>query len=426
MKMKPYWGCLAGLLLLSTTLAGAQQPTAFHAGIGRVDITPKPHPANFGGVHDPLSARALVFDNGQSRAAVVVLDLVAVPEPIWRSLSERLAREANVPAANLMLAATHTHESPFPSGIGRPDGAPDPYLKTVEDGVVQAVRQATDHLQPARVGAGAGKAYVNVNRDDVSANANLGANWDEPSDKAVSVVKVETLAGEPLAILSNYAVHGVVMWRSNTMDGKMAISADLPGATNRFVDDHYGGNALSLWTSGAAGDQNPIQMARYQVLQPDGKRGEVDMEAAGYRLMEALGNNLGEQVIRTANAIQAKQTTGALGGYQKVVTCPAKPGQDGKEQPPIAIRLSRLQIGDVNLVGVSGEVVTRVKDRFAALFPGDAKPIMVTLANGYSGYIPDDASYPRKTFQVNSSRLQPGHAESAVVNGLKELMDAKK
>jgi len=40
-----------------------------------------------------------------------------------------------------------------------------------------------------------------------------------------------------------------------------------------------------------------------------------------------------------------------------------------------------------------------------------------------SGYIPDDASFGKNTFEVLSSRLQPGCAEAAIVNGILTLID---
>ena len=49
--------------------------------------------------------------------------------------------------------------------------------------------------------------------------------------------------------------------------------------------------------------------------------------------------------------------------------------------------------------------------------------MMITHANPSEdmiGYIPDDASYPLRTFEVVHSQLKPGCAE-AVVNGLLEL-----
>jgi hypothetical protein len=52
--------------------------------------------------------------------------------------------------------------------------------------------------------------------------------------------------------------------------------------------------------------------------------------------------------------------------------------------------------------------------------------MLVTLANGAanSGYIPNDTSFGAYTFQVLGSRLRPGYAESAIVNGLLDLTQA--
>jgi len=49
----------------------------------------------------------------------------------------------------------------------------------------------------------------------------------------------------------------------------------------------------------------------------------------------------------------------------------------------------------------------------------------VTLTNGTanSGYVPHDAAFGYNTFEVLSSRLQPGCAENSIVKGLLELMD---
>ena len=43
-----------------------------------------------------------------------------------------------------------------------------------------------------------------------------------------------------------------------------------------------------------------------------------------------------------------------------------------------------------------------------------------------SGYIPNDAAFGYQTFEVLSSRLKPGCAESAIVNGLLDLRDEAK
>jgi neutral ceramidase len=98
----------------------------------------------------------------------------------------------------------------------------------------------------------------------------------------VWVVKFETMSGDPIAILMNYAVHAVVLGPENTL-----VTGDLPGAAERYVEQYYDDKVFALWTIGAAGDQNPKYMSWYRMK---------DREP-GYPLMEALGQIVGEEVV---------------------------------------------------------------------------------------------------------------------------------
>ena len=87
------------------------------------------------------------------------------------------------------------------------------------------------------------------------------------------------------------------------------------------------------------------------------------------------------------------------------------------------IRLGVLRIGDVALASVDAEIYSAIGNRLKAQSPM-ANTVMVTLANGManSGYIPDDASFGAYTFQVLSSHLKPGCAETAIDSGLMTLI----
>ena len=92
---------------------------------------------------------------------------------------------------------------------------------------------------------------------------------------------------------------------------------------------------------------------------------------------------------------------------------------------PVEIRLSLLKIGDTVIGGVDGEVFTAIAQRFKAESPYK-HTMMATLTNGMarSGYIPSDEAFGYNTFEVLGSRLKPGCAESAIVNGLLDLIEA--
>ena len=124
-------------------------------------------------------------------------------------------------------------------------------------------------------------------------------------------------------------------------------------------------------------------------------------------------------------------------GGQKTIQCPGRErtnqgraGFEGtyKDAGPVALRLGLLAVGDVMIGAVNAEVFNPIGQRLKRESPYKAT-MMATLTNGSarSGYIPDDASYAKYTFEVLSSRLKPGCAESAIVGGLLDLMaDSRK
>ncbi len=213
------------------------------------------------------------------------------------------------------------------------------------------------------------------------------------------------------------------------------ISGDLAGATSRFVEQYYAGKladgprsdggillrrkpeeagsgVVAIWTSGAAGDQNPISMS--------GK---------DFTMVDALGKILGEETVRVANGIRASPQA-RIQGAQKVVRCPGRKVEAGprprkeykfEDAEPVEIRLSVLTLGEIALAGVSGEVLTPIYLHLKRQSPV-RQTIMVTHANGSSGYIPNDAAFDQISYEITTSRLKPGCAENAIVNGLVGLM----
>lgn len=122
----------------------------------------------------------------------------------------------------------------------------------------------------------------------------------------------------------------------------------------------------------------------------------------------------------------------SLGGASKTVTCPGRrrtnEGRAGfpgtyEDAAAVPIALSLLRIGDVVIGGVNAEVFNPIAVRFKAEAPV-RNAMMATLTNGMapSGYIPHDAAYGQYTFEVLSSRLKPGCAEDAIVDGLLDLL----
>src|SRR5690348_10199061 len=174
----------------------AAEAGTLRSGAAKVDITPAADAAlpmsgygnrtgGFQGIHDHVYARAIVLSDGERTAAIVAWELIGVPNAVWEELSPRIARETGIAPEYLLLAAVHDHAAPAPFGMYGNDAPKSAaYTKQVEDATVEAVRKAKEDLQPAKIGFGTGRAYVNINRREYSPDTGwwLGYNPDGPSD----------------------------------------------------------------------------------------------------------------------------------------------------------------------------------------------------------------------------------------------------
>jgi hypothetical protein len=396
------------------------------------------------GILDHIYARAIVIDNGATTAALVAVDTGAIGSQLWRTVSQRIEKELGIPAQNLILTPTHTHSA---SG------------GTAEQ-VFNAIKEAKEKLQPARIGYGTGVSYINVQRNIIDSKTRKwweGANYDGPSDKTVAVIKFETTNGEPIAVYYNYACHAVVTGNTDMLSG------DWPGAASRYIEDSFDDKIVALFSVGAQGDQNPIYFqqtfdlreirikdyaARGQDISnamPPGGQGLNKQDPAVKKLLDqqkqmilSMGQFMGEEVKRAMREMDPARmaTGGKIIAAQKMISFPGRDriGQgraavEGqyRDGADVQLRLSLLMIDDVALGGGNAEIFTMISERFKRESP-IGRSIFVSMANGSanSGYIPDDASYGQQTFEVLSSRCKPGYAESAIVNGLLDLIsDAK-
>lgn len=320
---------------------------------------------------------------------------------------------------------------------------------------MDAVRQAKAKLQPGRVGFSTGNSYLNVNRDAIDAETHLwtqAPNLEGSSDKTVAVVEFLAPNGEPIAVYMDYAMHPV----NGFLTG--ITSADFAGAASRYVEQAFDDKMVAVFVQGASGDQNPLYlragtnamasrggvpitgyvMTREPVEAPirDGKvkAGPLDPKVRDEleRVMDSEGVLLGEEVIRVITNVKRLEANPSIAAEQKMVTCPgrkrtdtAREGTPGsyEEGNPVDIRLGVLRIGNIALASVDGEVYSEIALRLKRESPM-ANTVMVTLANGManSGYIPNDTAFGALTFQVLGSRLKPGCAETAIVDGLTELI----
>lgn len=429
------------LLIAMVPCGGYAQNTAFpfKAGAARVDITPAQLPKNMEGILDRIYARAIVIDNGTASAALVSADTGMLGEQVWKTVSQRIEKELGIPAQNLIMNPTHTH-----SAFGG-----------TADQIFNAIKAAREKLRPARIAYGTGVSYVNVNRNIIDRKTNKwweGPNYDGPSDKTVAVIKFESADGEPIAVYYNYACHAVVTGNTDMLSG------DYPGAASRYIEDSFDDRIVAVFSTGAQGDQNPIYFqqtfdlrdirikdyaARGQDISnamPPGGQGLNKKDPAVKKLLDqqkqmilSMGQFLGEEVKRVMREMTRTSTGGRIFAAQKTASFPGRnrldQGRAGIEAkyadgPDVQLRLSLLMIDDIAIGACNSEVFSLIAQRFKRESPV-GRSIFVSMANGSanSGYIPNDAAFGYQTFEVLSSRCKPGYAESAIVNGLLDLIE---
>jgi len=412
-------------------------------GAAKLNITPTIEElgANSLGIHDSIYIRAIVIDNGVTRAALVTV-AGNQSEQSWKASTERMEKELGIPAKNVMLSSTHSHS------VGR--------ITKQDEKIFTAVSKAVAKLQPATISWGKGVSYINVKRDMIDPVKRTwweGPNYDGKSDHNVYVITLKALDGTPIAVYYNYAMHAVGMGQYDM------VSGDVPGSTSRYIEDSYNNKIVAVWSEGASGDQNPIYFQQTFDLRdiriadyakrgvdisnamPGGGTGLDRKNPVVQRLMKeqelvcnAMGVMLGEEVkhvirdpyVRPADKIEIKAA-------QEVIKLPGRrrtnQGRGGIEgtyvdSDSVTIRIGVLMLGDIALGFTSGETYNPIAAEFIKESPY-ARTMMVTVANGSAstGYIPDDASFGQNVFEVLSSRLKPGYAERGIIDGILGLMD---
>jgi hypothetical protein len=225
------------------------------AGIAKCDITTENKLVK---VIDPLYAKALALDDGDTQIVILTLDCVAIggicdiSDDFVAALRTRIEKELKLPGANVLINASHTHP-------------PDPILceeDVLLDRTFNVVREAMENLTPATVGVGKGR------EDRITMNRTLrmkdGSQWtvrhsnpsppDEdveslgPHDPDIGVIRVDRADGTPLACVYNFAGH--MLWG----DCHGSVTANFTGVASGVIERTLGHGALALFIQGAAGD----------------------------------------------------------------------------------------------------------------------------------------------------------------------------
>jgi len=397
------------------------------AGAARIDVTPEQPVVLAGyasrtnlstGVHDPLSARALAFEQDGRRLVLVSLDNLGFYNDTAEPLRQAILEKCHLEPSELFLCAIHTHSAPLltlAAAKGHPNNVA--YTKALAGKLAQVVRTALDRLAAAEIGVGSGSSPVGVSRREVVQAADgktrvvLGRNPSVLTDREVQVLKVESIGeDQPAALLFAYATHSTSLGPKNYQ-----VSGDIHGLAAQFLEQYCGGDLVAPEFAGASGNIDPW----VRVL-PGFKsdKGWVPETV----LMSTL---LAEEVAHVEEGIHPAETNCPIKTAWKTIQLPAKPkgesGESADGTTPIAISVARL--GGIAFVGLGGEVFNELGAAIKSASP--FRPTFIlTHCNGAAGYVPTRPSYAEGGYEVQSSSFAPGGGEQLAdeaVRMLKEL-----
>ena len=370
----------------------------FEVGLARADITPErpvlmsgypllqPPPevdmrgyvgrnGDAIGMADPLYAKVFVARLDAVQVAIVALDLILVSLEFTQSVREQVEARTGIPAANVLLACSHTHSAPEVCTFWGGDDFTD-IQQYVREAIVAGVEKAASQMVEATIGYGSGDvSEFTINRRDPALDA----------DSELSVIRLDA-GGRPLGMLYNFACHALVLDYRNHL-----WSADFPGYASPVIENALGEGLLALFLNGAAGDINPVRFP-YQPKQniyDEMYKENYPVFWGSFDEVERFGMGVGGAVLRVAAGIE----TGVCSGLG-VATVPLTLPLQSREQLESHCRfmnystegtqkildtkafnteVQALRLGDAVLVAIPGEpysaVGTNIKQNVQGLLP---------------------------------------------------------
>jgi neutral ceramidase len=403
-------------------------------------------------LHDDLTARALVLDNGSAKIALVVLDLFAAKKDWLGEIKHQISGFTKIPMANIAISCTHTHSAVATVDMFQTNADAN-YMKWAAPRVADCVRTAVQRLTPVRIGWAVGReervvfnrryfmvpAVKSVNPfgelDRVRMNPGEGnkavvrpAGPIDPEVAVLAVQKKSNPDGQPLAVYASYSLNYV--GRNPGTD----ISADYFGVVAGMLHDKLNAPRLdprqpfvAMLANGCSGDINNIDVRRH-LEQPypyhqifsvaeivasavDAAYRRVQFHdwvplAVADRMLELGVRRPSAQEVSTARELLQRAPQGPLRAVEEIYA---------REtvllaQWPATIRtpVQAIRIGEMAIALLPGMPFCQIGLNIKAKSPFKMT-MMVGAANDHVGYVPTEEAHSLggyETWRAKSSFLE--------------------
>jgi hypothetical protein len=455
------------LFLLLLFIPCSLQAADLKAGAYAQDVTPEKFPISVNGgfadrkatsAHDPLHARCLVLDDGTTKLAIVVVDSCMIPRELMDAAKSLAEKSTGIPAANILISATHTHTAPTVAGVFQSD--PDAeYVKFLTRKIADGIEKAHKNLAPAKIAWGVAEEQKQVfNRrwkmkPGVKNLDPFGGDTDKvkmnpprmspdllepagPTDPRVTVLSVCTADDKPLALFANYSLHYV---------GDLPpLSADYFGVFANSVGAKLkaGKEFVGILSNGTSGDVNNINFKAEAVKTQPGDRCRLVADAVATAAVKAVEKeeyatrgrlkSVVKEIelgVRKPTAEELKRAEGILERakgrelkgpeevYARETTLIAK------YPDKMRVLLQVMVIDGCAIAAIPCETFTEIGLRVKKSSPFKTTCV-VSLANGYFGYLPTPEQHALggyETWRARSSFLEVD-ASTKIEKAVGELM----
>jgi hypothetical protein len=437
------------LALLTLTVQVSGQTTALRVGVSAVSITPPTGTPLAGyyelrgstGTLDEIYSKAIVVEQDGVKVAIVICDLLSLPRQTVVAARKLIEQQTGLPAASVMIAATHQHTGPVVARESARDqldgGASEAGLRYTESLpalIARSVAEANRTLAPARLSAALGREEnISFNRRFVMRDGTVSWNPRKrhpdivkpagPIDPDVGVLYFDTAQAGPVAAFVNFALH------PDTTGGTQ-VSADYPGALGRLLAEYKGAEMLTIFANGACGNINHrnIQWDDPQKGVAETRRIATVLAGAVFKAWYSLRPvNIGPLRVRSETVrlplpkvtgddiTKAKQAVARLNDPRTAFLEKVKAFQvldvAERRSKPLEVEVQVITLGDsLAWVSLPGEIFVELGLAIKKASPF-ANTMIVELANGSIGYVPNRSAYREGNYEVVSARCAEGSGE---------------
>ncbi len=434
MRRATFPAVLIAVLFLCISSLNAAEP--LRAGAATSNITPAIGTKIIGGfmpfpsshVNDELHARCLVLDDGQTKLAFVVCDLLGIQRTVSDEARKLIAERTKIPLENVLISATHTHSAA--SAIGsdhlKQSETLDEYQAFVARRIADGVTRANNNLRSAELAFGTVDIPEHVfNRrwtmkpgtmpenpfgttdlakmNPPAGSPNLVAPAG-PTDPTVAIIAVREPNGPMISVFATYSLHYV------GGEGPGHVSADYYGFFCRAMEKFYRDESpatpfVALLANGTSGDINNINFVTPRPAKPP------------YGQMQYVANDVASKVKETVSGLKFQSNVPLAARYREPVIGWRHPTPEQKawaektlaetpaDKPTISsiyakramnladypettrLPIQTFKIGDVCIGTTPCETLCEIGLEFKQRC-GIQPAFMVSLNHGYFGYLP--------------------------------------